>query len=345
MHSVVLHSHFYQPPREDPWLEEIEREPDAEPYHDWTARVAHECYRGVAAARVLDGDGRIRRVVNTFASGSFDVGPSLLAWLQRHMPNAYAAILAGDRAALARTGHGNALAHPYDHVVLPLCSRRDKTTEVRWGVADFTRRFGRAPDGMWLPEMAVDDETLDVLAEQGIRFTVLSPGQVTDAPAHGAPGRYTTASGREIALFVSDGNLSQGIAFGGLLRDGHRLAELLGAGRDDDAPGRLVAVATDGETYGHHHRFGDMALAAAMDVLERHPQVRLESFASYLARHPAQHAVGIVAPSAWSCAHGVERWRGDCGCHVEPGRHHRWRAPLREAVDGLVADVHAQFAA
>src|SRR5205823_1901177 len=253
MHSVVLHAHFYQPPREDPWFEEIEREPDAEPYHDWTTAVAQQCYRGVVAARVLDAEHRIRRVVNTLAYTSFDVGPTLLAWLEQHMPNVHDAIRAADRASAERLGgHGNAVAHPYDHVVLPLLSRRDKTTTVRWGVADFVRRFGRAPEGMWLPETAVDDETLDVLAEQGIRFTILAPHQVTDAPPNGAPGKYTTANGREIALFVYDGKLSHEIAFGGLLRDGRRLAEMLAAERSpaDDGvteTGQLVAVATDGE--------------------------------------------------------------------------------------------------
>ena len=220
MNSVVFHAHFFQPPREDPWLDEIERDPEAAPYHDWTARVAQECYRGVVAARVLDREGRIRRLVNTLDYASFDVGPSLLSWLERRMPNVYAAVLDADRASLARLGHGNAIAHPYDHVVLPLCSRRDKTTEVRWGIADFRRRFGREPEGMWLPEAAVDDETLDVLAEQGIRFTILGPQQMTDRPADGLPGRYTTAHGREIALFAFDGARSSGVAFGGLLRDG-----------------------------------------------------------------------------------------------------------------------------
>ncbi|AHG87964.1 Protein of unknown function DUF3536 [Gemmatirosa kalamazoonensis] len=348
MHSVVIHAHFYQPPREDPWFEEIEREPDAEPYHDWTARVAAESYRGVVAARVLDGEGRIRRVVNALAYTSFDVGPSLLAWLARRMPTVHDAIVAADRESRARVGHGNALAHPYDHVVLPLLGRRDKVTTVRWGIADFVRRFGRAPEGMWLPETGVDDETLDVLAEQGIRFTVLAGHQVTDAPPDGAPGLYTTASGREIALFVYDGKRSADVAFGGLLRDGRRMAEQLAeetapADGDSADSGRLVAIATDGETYGHHHRFGDMALAAAVDILERDRRVRLENFAAYLARHPATRPVGIVAPSAWSCGHGVDRWRLDCGCRVEPGTQQRWRAPLREAVDGLTADAHALF--
>lgn len=343
MNHVVFHAHFYQPPREDPWLDEIERDPEATPYHDWTARVAQECYRGVVAARVLDGEGRIRRLVNTLAYASFDVGPSLLAWLERRMPNVYAAVLEADRASIVRLGYGNAIAHPYDHVVLPLCSRRDKVTEVRWGIADFRRRFGRDPLGMWLPEMAVDDETLDVVAEQGIRFTMLAPEQLTGAPATGAAARYVTTHGRELTIVPHDPTLSSGVAFGGLLRDGKKLAEEIAAQGGDDAGDRLIAIVADGETYGHHHQFGDMALAAAIDVLERHPRATLANVASYLGTHPATGTTGIAAPSAWSCAHGVERWRGDCTCGVVGGMSHRWRPPLREAIDGLVADAHALF--
>jgi hypothetical protein len=343
--SIVLHGHYYQPPREDPWLEQIERQPSAAPFHDWNARIEHECYRAVVAARVLDGEGRIARIVNALAWTSFDFGPTLLEWLEREAPDTYAAVLHADRASAARLGgHGNAMAQAYHHAILPLASRRDKTTEVRWGVADFTRRFGRAPEGMWLPETAVDDETLDVLACEGIRFTVLAQHQVEGAPARGMPGLYRTAGGREIALFVYDGPMSHGIAFGGLLADAAKWEARLTAGLREDGPDEMLAAASDGETYGHHHRFGEMALAAALEGLGADPEVTIENPAAFLARHPATAPVKLVAPSSWSCSHGVERWRSDCGCRTKEGTSQAWRAPLRRALDALAAQLHARFA-
>jgi alpha-amylase/alpha-mannosidase (GH57 family) len=339
--SVVIHGHFYQPPREDPWLEEVETEPSAAPFHDWNERIERECYRAVVAARVYAPDGRIARIVNTLASISFDVGPTLLEWVERHAPRTYAAILEADRVSSARhDGHGNAMAMPYHHAILPLASRRDKVTEVRWGIADFRRRFGREPAGMWLPETAVDPETLDVLAAEGIRFTVLAPHQVRRAPAGGFPGWYRTPGGRTIALFVYDGAVSQDVAFGGLIRNAEQWAERLVT---PDAR-RLVAVATDGETYGHHHHFGEVALAWLLGELERR-QVRVENFSAFLARHPPEQEVELVAPSSWSCPHGVERWRADCGCRLAPERptHQRWRVALREGLEWLAGELHQLF--
>jgi len=229
---------------------------------------------------------------------------------------------------------------PYHHLILPLTPRRDKVIEVRWGIADFRRRFGREPDGMWLPETAVDDETLDVLAAEGIRFTILAPHQVERAPAGGLPGWYRTAAGRRIALFLYNGALSHDVAFGPLVRDPAAWVERL-----TTAPAEVVAIATDGETYGHHHRGGDVTLARVLDTLARRGDVRVESLAAVLARHPPQQEVRLVAPSSWSCPHGVERWRADCGCRVHTDRatHQRWRAPLRAALDWLAAELHALF--
>lgn len=308
--SIVIHGHFYQPPRDDPRTGTIPLEPNAAPDHDWNERIERECYAPVAPL---------------LKSLSFDFGPTLLDWMERHAASTYAAVLAADRAS------GNAVAMPYHHVILPLCSRRDKTTEVRWGIADFRRRFGREPEGMWLPETAVDHETLDVLAEEGIRFTVLAPHQVEG----GRSGWYSTAGGKRLALFVYDGGLSHGVAFGPLVNDAAAFIDGL-----NRAPGDLVAIATDGETYGHHHKGGVATLARVLESIET------ENFASVLARRPPEQEARLVSPSSWSCPHGVERWRAECGCRAAPERNtqQRWRAPLRAALDWLSEEIRGAFA-
>ncbi len=340
---VVIHGHFYQPPRESPWLDEVEAEASATPWHDWNERIERECYRPVTAARLLDGEGRILRVVNTLEWLSFDAGPTLLAWLERHAPATYQAVLQADRTSRERTGFGNALAHPFHHVILPLCSRRDKETEVRWGIRDFRRRFGRDPEGMWLPETAVDDETLDVLAAAGIRYTVLAPHQVAGASATGLPGTYTTAAGRAIALFAYDGPLAHDVAFGTLLRDARAWSARIACCRS--AAPRLVAMAADGETFGHHHVFGEMALAWLVSHIEASPGLAMANFTSALSRLPSGGPVELRAPSSWSCTHGIDRWRADCGCKAAPHRpsQQAWRAGLRDAVDWLAAEAHRIF--
>ncbi len=342
--SVVVHGHFYQPPREDPRTDRVPREASAAPYHDWNERILAECYRPVTEARVLDGEGRIRDVVNTLEWMSWDAGPTLLRWLAREAPATYAAFLEADRRSLERTGFGNALAAPYHHVILPLASRREKVTEVRWGIADFRSRFGRDPEGMWLPETAVDTETLEVLAEEGIAFTVLAPGQVEEAPRHGLPGRVSLPGGRSIAVFVYDGGLSHGVAFGSLL--GNADAWIRGVIQRSEEPGaRLVSLATDGETFGHHHRWADMALAATLTGLEAGGRVRLEGYAAFLSRSEPTEDVVLVEPSSWSCAHGVDRWRAECGCKMAPHQktQQAWRPVLRDALDELAADLHALY--
>jgi hypothetical protein len=344
--AVVVHGHFYQPPRENPWLDYVETEATAAPFHDWNRRIDSECYRAVVAARIPDAAGRIARIVSTLERISFDFGPTLLAWMEEEAPETYRAVLDADAVSRRQTGgHGNALAAPYHHVILPLSSRRDKVTEVRWGIADFRRRFGHEPAGMWLPETAVDDETLDVLAAHGIRFTILAPHQVKRAPAGGLPGRYRTSGGREIALFLYDGPLSHDVAFGPLLEDAFGWARRILEARSADAPSALVTLATDGETFGHHHRFGEMALARLLEILDQRPDATVTNPAAFLASHPPTEALELVAPSSWSCPHGVERWRSDCSCRVAPekGWHQKWRAPLRSAVDWLAAELHRVF--
>jgi hypothetical protein len=345
MPSVIIHGHFYQPPREDPWLDAVEREPSAAPFHDWNERIERECYRAVAAARVPGPEGRIARVLNCYEWMSFNFGPTLLEWLEGAAPDTYDAIRLADRLSAGRLGHGNAVAMPYHHALLPLSSRREKVTEVRWGIDDFTRRFGRAPEGMWLPETAVDGETLDVLAAAGIRFTILAPSQVTQVPPHGLPGLVQTASNRSIAVFVYDGPISHDVAFGPLVRDSPRWVQRLLAGVSAGADPSLVSIATDGETFGHHHRFAEMALASTIEEVRKAPGMAVENYASFLARHPALHPVTLVEPSSWSCTHGVERWRSNCGCRMDDSKppQQAWRAPLREAIAWLTTELHARY--
>jgi alpha-amylase/alpha-mannosidase (GH57 family) len=347
---VAIHGHFYQPPRESPWLERIEVQDSAAPYHDWNARVTAECYAPNTAARRVDAQDRILDVVDNFAALAFDVGPTLMAWLERERPDVYAAILSADRASRTARGHGNAIAHAYGHAILPLCSRRDKATQVRWGLADFRHRFGREAAGMWLPETAVDRETLEVLADEGIQFTLLAPGQAGDVREPGGvwrPGagaldsrrayRCQVGHGQELALFFYDGPISHAIAFDGLLRSGDAMATRLLAGFQESSRAQLIHVATDGESYGHHHRFGEMALAAACARIRASGTATLTNHAAFLAAHPPTMEARVVDGSSWSCAHGVERWRADCGCRAgrHPGWTQRWRAPLREAFDWL----------
>jgi alpha-amylase/alpha-mannosidase (GH57 family) len=357
---VAIHGHFYQPPRESPWLERVEVQDSAAPFHDWNARVTAECYAPNTAARRVDAQNRILDVVDNFAALAFDVGPTLMAWLEHERPDVYRAILEGDRASCAARGHGNAIAQAYGHAILPLCNRRDKVTQVRWGLADFRHRFGREAHGMWLPETAADRETLEVLAEEGVRFTLLAPSQAAAVRAPGGewrPGaaldprrayRWEGSGGRELALFFYDGPISHAVAFDGLLRSGDALATRLLAGFDETASHpQLVQIATDGETYGHHHRFGEMALAAACARIEAGGVATLTSHAAFLAAHPPTLEARVVEGSSWSCAHGVERWRADCGCRA--GRHHgwdqRWRGPLREALDWLRDSVDPLYEA
>jgi len=351
---VCVHGHFYQPPRENPWLEAIELQDSAYPYHDWNERIAAECYAPNTVSRILDGDGRIVKIVNNYARISFNFGPTLLTWLEEKAPDVYEAVLEADRESRERfSGHGSAVAQGYSHVIMPLANRRDRQTQVLWGIGDFQRRFGRRPEGMWLPETAVDLETLDVMAEQGIRFTILAPHQASRVRKMGegdwldvSGGRiYSTKpyllrlpSGGEINIFFYDGPLSHAISFEGLLNSGDELAKrLVGrfVERYDDP--QIIHVASDGESYGHHHRHGDMALAYALHHIESNNLARLTNYGEYLERFPPDHEVEIFENTSWSCPHGVERWRSDCGCNSggRPGWKQSWRAPLREALDWL----------
>ncbi len=360
---ICIHGHFYQPPRENPWLEAIEVQDSAYPYHDWNERISSECYGPNGSSRILDSEGRIEKIFNNYSKISFNFGPTLLAWLEAKAPEVYRAVLEADRESQKYySGHGSALAQPYNHMIMPLSNLRDKETQVVWGIQDFERRFGRQAEGMWLPETAVDLETLDVLAQHGIKFTILSPYQAARVRAIGARGwrevsggrvdpsvayRVRLRYGRMMNVFFYDGPISRGVAFEGLLAKGELLAErLLGAFSEDRDSPQLVHIATDGETYGHHHAYGDMALAYALHYIEAKNEAKLTNYGEFLERHPPTREVRIIENSSWSCPHGVERWRSDCGCNSggHPSWNQQWRSPLRVALDALRDEVKPLFA-
>jgi alpha-amylase/alpha-mannosidase (GH57 family) len=352
---ICVHGHFYQPPRENPWLETVELQDSAMPYHDWNERICFECYAPNARARLLDGDGRIENIVSNYSRMSFNYGPTLLSWLKEFQPEIHQAIIEADKKSRERfSGHGSAIAQVYNHMILPLAHARDKQTQVIWGVRDFESRFGRKPEGMWLSETAADNETLEALAEQGIKFTILSPYQANRIRAlagdqnwqdvNGAkidptiPYLVKLPSGRSLVIFFYDAPVSQAVAFEKLLDDGERftrrLSDAFDDGRDHD---QLVHIATDGESYGHHFKYGDMALAYALHQIEKNDQIKLTVYGEFLESHPPAHEVEIRQGSSWSCPHGVERWKSDCGCCAggHEGWNQQWRAPLRQAMDWL----------
>ncbi|MBB4079940.1 alpha-amylase/alpha-mannosidase (GH57 family) [Lewinella aquimaris] len=349
---ICIHGHFYQPPRENAWLETIEIQDSAAPYHDWNERINEECYAPNATARVLNDSQHIEKITNNYARISWNMGPTLLSWLQQHDSGTYKRILAADRHSQAQFGgHGSAVAQSYNHIIMPLANARDQQTQIKWGIADFEFRFGRKPEGMWLAETAVDTDCLEALVDNGISYTILAPRQCQAVrrtgeeqwdKVHGGVDprrayRCDLPSGRSIALFFYDGDVAKAVAFEGLLNDGRYLAEKLMHSLDGSDEVQLAHIATDGESYGHHHAKGEMALAAALDVIEKNPEYHLTNYGEFLENHPPKWEAQIHEKSSWSCVHGVERWRSDCGCETGggPGWHQRWRAPLRAALDAI----------
>ena len=351
---VCIHGHFYQPPRENPWLEAVEVQDSAAPFHDWNQRVTAECYAPNAAARMLCPKGTIENIVNNYQLISFNFGPTLLWWLAAEAPEVVEALREADRISARRWGWGNALAQVYNHLIMPLATRRDKLTQIRWGIRDFEHYFRRQPLGMWLAETAVDLETLELMAGEGLKFTILAPHQASAVRSPGGkdwqavgpggvdgrrPYKVSTPAG-DMAVFFYQGPLSRGVAFEGLLDDGARFAQRIKESLPPDEGGdSLLTMATDGESYGHHHRFGEMALAFALNQLDHDPGVELTNLAAYLEAHPPQWEARIAENTSWSCAHGVERWRSNCGCAINPGGpgNQAWRGPLRAAVDHLLS--------
>ncbi|MDA8408169.1 MAG: DUF3536 domain-containing protein [Deltaproteobacteria bacterium] len=354
--QICIHGHFYQPPRENPWLEEVEKQDSAHPFHDWNERIAYECYRPNSEARLLDSQGRLRRIINNYEYISFNFGPTLLSWMEQREKTAYESILRADaNSIINRSGHGNAIAQAYNHMIMPLATPRDKITQIVWGIKDFRKRFMRDPEGMWLPETAVDLETLEIMVDNGLLFTVLSPHQAkrfrekaTDywrnvdgtAIDPSRPYLCQLPDGSHITIFFFDAPISQAIAFEGLLNSGAAFKDrLVGAFSNQRTWPQLVNIATDGESYGHHHRFGEMALAFALEQLMNEPDLRLTNYAEFLASYPPVTQVEIVERTSWSCSHGVGRWIRDCGCSAnqKSGWNQAWRTPLRKSLD-LIRD-------
>ncbi len=367
---VCIHGHFYQPPRENPWLGEIEQQPSAAPWHDWNERIAEECYAPNAAA-LIEGVGSAEEPVtlNNYSRISFDTGPTLLSWLERSRPDILQAIIEADRIGMERfSGHGPALAQSYNHLIHPLASSRDVMTQIVWGIRDFRHRFGREPEGLWLPETAVDTGSLESMAAQGIRFTILAPHQAEAVRPIGSnewtllgekalvdttiPYLVRLPSGREMAVFFYDDELGKAVSFGGLLNDREAFADRLlgerGHGHDHDPDSsrpQLIHLATDGETFGHHVKGGEKTLAWTLDRIERDANTELTIYGEFLDRFPPTHEVRIAENTSWSCPHGVERWRSDCGCAGGrfPEGDQAWRATVREALDWLRDSVAELF--
>lgn len=351
---ICIHGHFYQPPRENAWLEVIEVQDSAHPYHDWNERISAECYSPNTASRILNEKGAIKNIINNYSKISFNFGPTLLSWMEVHDRETYDGILEADKESIKLfNGHGSAIAQVYNHMILPLANQRDKETQIIWGIRDFEFRFKRKPEGMWLAETAVDTESLELLVKHGIKYTILAPRQAkavraeadeawTEVNANSVdtrrPYRCNLPSGKSITLFFYDGDIAQGVAFSGLLNDGSKFANhLIDSFDAESEEPQLVHIATDGETYGHHHKHGDMALAFCLDYIQRDPNSVLTNYAEFMEKFPPTWEAEIHENSSWSCVHGVERWRSDCGCNSggKPQWNQKWRGPLRDALDWL----------
>jgi len=345
---ICIHGHFYQPPRENPWLEEIELQDSAFPFHDWNERINEECYAPNAASRILNPERLVIDISNNYRKMSFNFGPTLLSWMGGKAPETHKAIVEADKDSKF-SGHSPAMAQAYSHMIMPLANPRDKRTQVIWGIKDFERRFQRTPEGMWLPECAVDLESLDIMAEHGIKFIVLAPHQFSRFRKIGEeewkdakeadlkmPYLCRLPSGRTISAFFYFGHASKETAFANVLDNGEIFAKRLISEFSGDGP-QIVSVATDGETYGHHHKQGEMALAYCFYYLESNRLANVTVFGEYLEKYPPIYEAEIAERTSWSCMHGVERWLSDCGDNsgMHPGWNQKWRAPLRRAMDWL----------
>ena len=364
MKYLCIHCHFYQPPRENPWLEQIELQDSAYPYHDWNERISAECYAPNLAARILDDQQRITRIVNNYSQNQLQLR-SHSAFLGRRARavDVYKGIIEADRQSQKSfSGHGSAMAQAYNHMIMPLANRRDKRTQIRWGFEDFASRFGRLPEGMWLPETAVD---LRITRSHGasriaLRYSGSSPGRSGPAAcrrrlagrqrlanrSQPAPTCSAPPAGEAINLFFYDGPISQAVAFEKLLEQWREICLAIDRRHLSDQRDwpQLIHIATDGETYGHHHRHGEMALAYALEIIETKKLAKITNYGEFLENYPPAWEVQIHENTSWSCVHGVERWRSNCGCNSgRMGWNQEWRKPLREALDWLRDAVAPRF--
>ncbi|MGL5254698.1 MAG: DUF3536 domain-containing protein [Brevinema sp.] len=353
----ILHGHFYQPPRENPWTGFIDRQISAAPYTDWNVRIHQECYSSCGYAPVMSG-GCVSAIINCYEYLSFNFGPTLLEWMDVYAPDTIRRIIDADRISAARNhGHGNAIAQVYNHMIMPLSSIKDQYTQTIWGLEDFKRRFGRISEGIWLGETAINQTVAEVLVDNGVKFVILSPFQAqsyieNEATIDVEGGRIPTGRAYKLltkngplAVFFYDGPMASGVSFGDLLKDSNNLAGAVRsafAGQQGDV--KLVHTATDGEVYGHHKKFGNMALARFIDQNTRspHPEFEFTNYGAFLEENPPQLECALIPGnnnlgSSWSCAHGVGRWKEDCSCHTGglDSWNQKWRAPLRDAFDFL----------
>ena len=354
---ICIHGHFYQPPRENAWLETIQRQESANPFHDWNERINFECYAPNAAARLTDGEKQIIKITNNYKRINFNIGPTLMSWIEDFDPDTYQRILEADRRSQDLfDGHGSAIAQVYNHMIMPLANRLDKETQIIWGIADFERHFLRKPEGIWLAETAVDFETLELCVKHGIKYTILAPRQAKAFRKIGDPDWIQGGvdskrpylchlpNGTSIHLFVYDGEIAQDVAFKGILNDGYRFAQKLASHFDNNDYPQLVHVATDGESYGHHHHHGEMALAACIDEIDKREDVSITNYGQYLELFPVEYEIQIHENSSWSCVHGIERWRSNCGCNTGgTSWHQEWRSGLRNLLDELRDKVSPIF--
>ncbi|MEI7529327.1 MAG: DUF3536 domain-containing protein [Elusimicrobiota bacterium] len=370
----ALHAHFYQPPRENPWTGAMPPQPSAWPFHDWNSRIARECYLPNACARINDSSGRAIEFGNNYLDLNFNFGPTLLTWLERAYPFYYAKIIEAGRTSRARRGHSNAIAQAYNHLIMPLASFQDQLTQALWGIKDFETRFGFRPDAMWLPEAAASDAALRLMIDLGMKYVILSPYQAqkirplgaaawedttlgefdTTRPYAWTDGAAEGGTGRSIAVFFYDGPLSKAAAFEGLLRDSSVFADRVEACYRPGGHGpQLVSLAVDGETFGHHHKFAELTLAHAFLHEFKRRRITAVNFAQYLAANPPRWEAALKPGpdgegTAWSCAHGLRRWKGGCDCGGENNASLNWRLPLRAALNTLrdaAAGVYAAEAA
>lgn len=354
---LTIHGHFYQPPRENPWIEEIEIQDSAYPNHDWNEKICWQCYGPNSVSRIVDGSNSIIEISNNYKYMSFNFGPTLLSWMEKYNNLAYKRIIQADiDSRNLYDGHGCAIAQVYNHIIMPLANQNDKITQVIWGLKDFQKRFGRNSEGIWLAETAVDAQTLEVLIDCGVKYTILSPFQAKCINKIGeknwqdvswgsidpsqAYRYYVEGTNKEkyIDLFFYDGSISKSVAFDNLLQDGKKFSYRLNDGFVESRNhAQLVNIATDGESYGHHTKFGDMALAYVLKVGAADLGFQITNYAQFLEKFPPEYEVDIKPVSAWSCAHGVGRWMDDCGCSTgaQPHWNQKWRKPLRQALDYL----------